>query len=134
MITRLSHATVWVEDQDAALDFYTSKLGFEVRTDISMDDFRWVTVGPPDQKDLELVLMEVGGGPFDAETGDKVRELLRTGALGTGVFHTDDCRATHEQLVAKGVEFMSAPEEQPYGVEATFRDNSGNWFSLMQRA
>lgn len=132
MIRALSHATIYVTDQDAALDFYTKKLGFEVRTDARMDDFRWLTVGPKDQPDLEIVLMKPGGPMIDEETVKQLHALVAKGAMGAGVFRTADCRATYEELEAKGVEFVSEPAERPYGIEAVFRDNSGNWFSLTQ--
>lgn len=133
MITKLSHTSLYVDDQDRALDFYVNKLGFEVRTDATMGDFRWLTVGPRNQPDLEIVLMKIGSGPgVDEETADLLRGLLKKGALGGGVFETADCRATYEELLSKGVEFMSAPQKRPYGIEATFRDDSGNWFSLTQ--
>jgi catechol 2,3-dioxygenase-like lactoylglutathione lyase family enzyme len=133
MIQRLSHATIYVLDQEEALRFYTEKLGFVVRTDITMGDFRWLAVSPPGQPDLDLVLFAVKpGGVFDEEAASHLRALLQKG-LGMGVFDTDDCRAAYADLSAKGVEFVSPPQEQPYGVEAVFRDNSGNWFSLTQR-
>jgi catechol 2,3-dioxygenase-like lactoylglutathione lyase family enzyme len=132
MIRALSHATIYVNDQDEALEFYTKKLGFEVRTDARMDAFRWLTVGPKDQPDLEIVLMKPGGPMIDDDTVAQIRALVAKGALGAGVFRTADCRATYEELKARGVEFMSEPAERPYGIEAVFRDNSGNWFSLTQ--
>ncbi len=133
MIKALSHATIYVLDQDAALAFYRDKLGFEVRTDARVGDFRWVTVGPKEQKDLEIVLFELKvGGMHDEQTIATLRELVAKGALGAGVFSTKDVRATYAELKAKGVEFMSEPKEQPYGIEAMMKDNSGNWFSLCQ--
>lgn len=133
MIQKLSHATIYVLDQDQALDFYTNKLGFEVRMDMTIENgFRWLAVGPKSQPDLQLVLFAVKSGSFDQATGDQLRALLEQGALGVGVFDTDDCRATYAELSAKGVDFVSPPQEQPYGIEATFRDNSGNMFSLTQ--
>ena len=133
MIQKLSHATIYVLDHEQALDFYTNKLGFEVRTDMSMDNgFRWLTVGPKSQPDLELVLFAAKPGMFDEAAAAHLRALLEQGALGVGVFDTDDCRATYAELSAKGVDFISPPQEQPYGIEATFRDNSGNTFSLTQ--
>lgn len=134
MIQRLSHATLWVDDQDAARDFYVDKLGFEVRTDAKMGDFRWLTVGPKAQKDLQLVLMALRPGPMmDEATVAALRALVTAGKLGGGVFDTDDCQRTFAELSAKGVRFLSAPEERPYGIEAVFCDNTGNWFSLTQR-
>ena len=135
MIQRMSHATIYVTDQEKALEFYRDKLGFEVRTDATMDGgFRWLTVGPKSQPDFELVLMEPTPGMlFDEETANQLRAMLEKGALGGGVFETEDCQATYEELKGRGVEFMSPPAERPYGIEALFKDNTGNWFSLTER-
>ncbi|MCU1347058.1 MAG: putative lyase [Acidobacteria bacterium] len=134
MITRLSHATVYVLDHDRAIDFYTNKLGLEVRTDAKMGDFRWVTVGVPGQPDLEIALMEPKAGMvMDAETAAQLRSLVEKGVLGGGVLETDDCEATYEQLKARGVQFRGAPEKQPWGTAAVFTDDSGNFYSLTQR-
>lgn len=132
MIQRLSHVTIWVLDQDAAFDFYVNKLGFEVHTDAKMDNgFRWLTVSPKGQPDLEIVLMPTAPGPMmDQETSDALRTLIQKGKLGAGVFATADCRKTYDELKAKGVEFSQPPTERFYGVEALMKDNSGNWFSL----
>jgi len=133
MIKRMSHTTIYVEDQDRALKFYTDKLGLTVRTDAQADGFRWLTLGTPAQPDLEIVLMQPKPGPmFDEATVATIGELRRKGAFGAGVFQTDDCKKTYTELKAKGVEFMSEPAEKPYGIEAVFRDDSGNWFSLTQ--
>ena len=133
MIRSLSHATIYVHNQEEALDFYVNKLGFEVRTDITMEGFRWLTVGPKGQKDLEIVLMEPQAGfMYDEATATQIKELMGKGAFGAGVFHTADCQSTYEELKEKGVEFMTEPAERPYGIEATFKDTSGNWFSLTQ--
>jgi len=136
MISRLSHMTIYVLDQDKAVDVYTNKLGFEVRNDMKMDGgFRWVTVGPRGQPDLELVLYAVApGGALDEAAAAHVRALLEQDKMGAGVWATDDCRASYEQMSAQGIEFLSPPQEQFYGVEATFKDGCGNWFSLTQRA
>jgi catechol 2,3-dioxygenase-like lactoylglutathione lyase family enzyme len=139
MISRMSHTTVYVLDQDSAKQFYTEKLGFELRGDITMgaefegagEGFRWLTVSPPDQPDLEIVLAAVGMGQ-DPETADQIRALVAKGALGTGVMGTDDCQKTYEELSARGVVFTQEPARRPYGIEAVFRDDSGNWFSLTQ--
>ncbi len=134
MIQRLSHATLYVLDQDRAKAFYTGTLGFEVRTDARMGDFRWLTVSPKSQPELELVLMPVGPSPMmDADTAKLVREMVAKGVMGSGVLETDDVHATHAELSAKGVVFLSEPQERPYGIEALFKDDSGNWFSLVQR-
>lgn len=134
MIQRLSHATLYVLDQDRAKAFYTGTLGFEVRTDARMGDFRWLTVSPKSQPELEMVLMPVGPSPMmDADTAKLVREMVAKGVMGSGVLETDDVHATHAELSAKGVVFLSEPQERPYGIEALFKDDSGNWFSLVQR-
>jgi catechol 2,3-dioxygenase-like lactoylglutathione lyase family enzyme len=132
MIQRLSHVTIWVLNQDEAHDFYVKKLGFKVNTDAKMDNgFRWLTVMPPGQPDLEIVLMPTDPGPMmDQETSDALRTLIQKGKLGAGVFATADCRKTFEELKAKGVKFSQEPMERFYGVEALMKDNSGNWFSL----
>ena len=132
MISRLSHATIYVKDQERAKQFYTEKLGFEVRTDATMGDFRWLTVGTKAQPDLEIVLMKPGKPMFDDETAKTIFALMDRGALGAGAFETDDCHKTYEELKRRGVEFLSPPKERPYGIEATFKDDSGNWFSLAQ--
>jgi len=134
MIQRMSHATVFVTNQNEALEFYRDKLGFRVHTDAMVGpDFRWLTMCTNDQPDFEIVLMEPKPGMLmDEETSNTIRALLAKGVLGAGVFNTNDCRATYEEMKAKGVQFQSEPAERPYGIEAVFRDNSGNWFSLTQ--
>jgi catechol 2,3-dioxygenase-like lactoylglutathione lyase family enzyme len=135
MITKLSHATIYVLDQEEALKFYRDKLGFEVRTDMTMDNgFRWLTVGPKTQPDVNIILMAVKESPmFSADKVATFRGLLESGAMGAGVMDVDDCQKTYDELTAKGVQFMSPPSDRFYGVEALFKDNSGNWFSMTQR-
>jgi catechol 2,3-dioxygenase-like lactoylglutathione lyase family enzyme len=135
MIKKMSHTTIYVTSQDEALKFYTEKLGFEVRTDATMEGgFRWLTLGLKSQPELEFVLMEPKAGMMmDEETAGQLRALIGKGVLGAGVFDTDDVHATYEELKGRGVEFMSPPAERPYGIEALFKDNSGNWFSLTER-
>jgi predicted enzyme related to lactoylglutathione lyase len=133
MIERLSHATIYVLDQDRAKAFYTEKLGFELREDVRMGNFRWLTVGPKGQPDLEIVLMPLQGGQNTAEQAASLRALVEAGKLGVGVFATRDCRKTYSELKAKGVVFTSEPTERPYGIEAMLLDDSGNLFSLTQR-
>ena len=135
MIQRQSHSTIYVIDQEEALAFYRDKLGFEVRTDMPMtEDLRWVTVSPKGQPDLEIVLMQIAPGPaYSAETAEEMKALVKRGALGIGVFETDDIHGDYERLSKQGVEFVSPPREQFYGIEAVVKDNSGNWFSLTQR-
>jgi catechol 2,3-dioxygenase-like lactoylglutathione lyase family enzyme len=134
MIQRLSHSTLYVTDQDAAREFYVNKLGFDLRMDQEAGGFRWLTVGPKGQPDFQLILMKVGASAGnDAEATASITALLTSGKLGAaGVFETADCRKTYQELSAKGVEFMAPPEEKFYGVEAVFRDPSGNRFSLTQ--
>ena len=135
MIT-LSNTQLWVNDQDEALAFYTEKLGFEVRADVTlpeMGDFRWLTVGPASQPDFSIVLMAIPGPPIiDAETGEQIRTLMAKGFAGTVFLTTDDCQASYEELKARGVEFTEQPEERPYGIDSAFRDPSGNHFRLTQ--
>jgi catechol 2,3-dioxygenase-like lactoylglutathione lyase family enzyme len=134
MIRRMSHATIFVKNQEEALAFYRDKLGFQVHTDAMVGpEFRWLTMNTPDAPDFEIVLMEIKSGMLmDEPTATQLREVLAKGVLGAGVFNTDDCKGTYEDLKSKGVEFVSEPADRPYGVEAVFKDNSGNWFSLTQ--
>ena len=132
MIKKLNHVNVFVLDQDRAKQFYTETLGFEVRSDSVLDGFRWLTVGPKDQPDLAILLAYPAPPMFSQEDAETVRALVAKGSLGGGVFQTDDCRQTFEELSAKGVTFLQEPADRPYGVEALFRDDSGNWFSLTQ--
>ena len=134
MIKKMSHASIFVTNQEEALSFYRDKLGFKVHTDAMVgEDFRWLTVCASDQPDFEIILMEPKAGMLmDEESASQLRALIDKGILGAGAFHTDDCRATYEELKGRGVEFVSEPTERFYGVEAVFKDNSGNWFSLTQ--
>ena len=132
---RFASAQVWVHDQDEALAFYTDKLGFEVRADVTLPEmgFRWLTVSPPDQPDVSIVLMPIPGPPVaDEETGEQVRALMSKGFAGTVFLITDDCHAAYEQLSARGVEFVELPEDRPYGIDSGFRDPSGNHLRLTQ--
>ena len=133
---RIANAQVWVHDQDEALEFYTKKLGMEVRSDVTlpeMGDFRWLTVGPAGQPDISVVLMAIPGPPvMDDETADEVRNLVSKGFAGTIFLTTDDCRASYEELKGRGVEFVEEPEERPYGIDSSFRDPSGNSIRLTQ--
>jgi len=139
MITKLSHTTIYVLDQDRAKDFYVNKLGFEVRDDITMGEefegagqgFRWLTVSPPSQPDVQYILADCAMG-HSPENTEELRALVAKGAIGGGVFGTDDCHKTHAELSERGVVFLQEPAERPYGVEAVFRDDSGNWFSLTE--
>jgi catechol 2,3-dioxygenase-like lactoylglutathione lyase family enzyme len=136
MLKRLTNVQVWVHDQDDALAFYTEKLGLELREDVTvseMGNFRWLTVGVPGQPDVSVTLMAVPGAPvFDDETRDRIKELMAKGAASGLFFETDDCRASYEELKQRGVEFQQEPTEQPYGIDAGFRDPSGNHARMIQ--
>jgi predicted enzyme related to lactoylglutathione lyase len=133
---RIANTQLWVHDQDEALDFYTSKLGWEVRADVTMPEmgnFRWLTVGPASQPDFSIVLMAIPGPPvMDAESVAEVSGLMAKGFAGTVFLTTEDCRASYEELRGRGVEFTETPEERPYGIDAGFRDPSGNALRLTQ--
>ena len=139
MISSVAKMSVFVLDQDRAKRFYTETLGFEPQFDVPMGEdfegcgegYRWLTVGLRGQPDVEIILADPRMG-HDEETAAQIRELVAKGALGAGVMTTDDCRKTYEELSARGVTFLGEPAERPYGIEAVFRDDSGNWFSLTQ--
>jgi catechol 2,3-dioxygenase-like lactoylglutathione lyase family enzyme len=132
MITNISHVNVFVLDQDRARRFYTEKLGFEVRSDATMDGFRWLTVGLEGQPDLNILLAQPAPPMFSEDDAAALRGLIAKGVMPGGVIETDDCRRAYEDLKARGVEFLQEPAERPYGIEAMLRDDSGNWFSLTQ--
>jgi catechol 2,3-dioxygenase-like lactoylglutathione lyase family enzyme len=134
MITKHSHACVYVTDQDRAKAFYTEKLGLEVRDDVRMGDFRWLTVAPKTQPDACIALMQIAPGPLlSQEQADQLRALVEAGVIGGGVLETDDCQRDYAELTAKGVTFARGPKEMPYGIEALMRDDSGNFYSMTQR-
>ena len=135
MLKQLTTTQVWVHDQDEALAFYTQKLGMEVRADVTLAEmnFRWLTVGPAGQPDVAIVLMAIPGPPMmDAETVAQVEALMAKGFAGTIFLTTDDCQASYEELMRRGVEFVDQPEERPYGIDSSFRDPSGNHIRLTQ--
>ena len=136
MLKQLTHVNQWVHDQDEALAFYTETLGLELREDVTMPelgDFRWLSVGPVGQPDVAIVLMAVPGPPvFDEETAEALKTLVAKGAAGGLFFMTEDIKGTYEELVKRGVEFSQPPEQRPYGVDAGFRDPSGNHMRVMQ--
>jgi uncharacterized glyoxalase superfamily protein PhnB len=133
---KIANAQLWVQDQEEALKFWTEKVGFEVRADVTMPemgDFRWLCVGPVGQEDVSIVLMAVPGEPMiDPATQGQIRDLAAKGFAGTVFLTTDDCQADYEKLAANGVEFTETPEERPYGIDAGFRDPSGNAIRLTQ--
>ncbi|HWO83774.1 MAG TPA: VOC family protein [Solirubrobacterales bacterium] len=133
---KIANAQLWVHDQEEALAFYTEKLGMEVRSDVTMPEmgnFRWLTVSPPGQEDIAIVLMAIPGPPMmDEDTTRQVEALMAKGFAGTVFLTTDDCHADYEQLKARGVEFTETPEERPYGIDCGFRDPSGNSIRLTE--
>jgi uncharacterized glyoxalase superfamily protein PhnB len=135
---RISTTQLWVHDQDAALEFWTDRVGMEVRADVTvpeMGDFRWLTVGPPGQDDVDLVLMAIPGPPvMDEQTRDQVAEVMGKGFAGTVFLTTEDVHAEHARLVERGVEFVEPPSQTPYGIDSGFRDPSGNSIRLTQLA
>jgi catechol 2,3-dioxygenase-like lactoylglutathione lyase family enzyme len=140
MFDTLSHIGVWVRDQDEARAFYTEKVGLEVREDATLDEaggedaggFRWLTVGPPNQPDVSLILLKPGPPPVDPETAQQLEALVAKGAMAGGIFRTEDCRATCKELEGRGVELTSQPAERFYGIDAAFRDPSGNEWRVVQ--
>jgi catechol 2,3-dioxygenase-like lactoylglutathione lyase family enzyme len=135
LLKQLANVSVWVHDQDEALAFYTEKLGLEVREDVTvpeMGNFRWLTVGLPGQSDIALALMAIPP-VFEKETQDQLRALVAKGVVSGLFFSTDDCQASYEELKSRGVEFKQEPTEQPYGIDASFRDPSGNEIRMAQR-
>lgn len=135
MIAKMSHVSIYVLNQDSAYDFYVNKLGFKVHTDASMGPgMRWLTVTPPEQPELEITLMPIAEGMmFTKETVAVLKELVKRGTFGFGVFECNDIYATYEELKSKGVQFTKEPRKEFYGIEALFKDDSGNWFSLGQK-
>jgi predicted enzyme related to lactoylglutathione lyase len=134
MLNKLTHVNVWVNDQDEALAFYTEKLGMELRDDVTLPElggFRWLTVGPPGQDGVAIALM-TDPDFFEADTQSMLKELLGRGVLGGLFFTVDDCQQAFEELKSRGVEFSQEPTQQPYGIDAGFRDSSGNAFRMMQ--
>lgn len=133
---KISTTQLWVRDQDEAAAFYTEKIGMEVRSDVTvaeMGNFRWLTVGVPGQDEIDIVLMPIMGPPLmDQGTADSVRDLMSKGFAGTVFLTTEDCQKTYEELSEKGVEFTEIPEQRPYGIDAGFRDPSGNSIRLTQ--
>ena len=133
---KIASAQLWVHDQDEALAFYTEKVGMSVQSDVTvpeMGNFRWLAVSPAGQPDVAIVLMAIPGPPvFDEETSSKLKDLVAKGAAGGLFFATDDIDGTYSELKDRGVEFVDEPEERPYGIDAGFRDPSGNHLRLTQ--
>jgi catechol 2,3-dioxygenase-like lactoylglutathione lyase family enzyme len=137
VLKQVSHVNLWVHDQDEALEFYTRKLGFEVREDVTLGDYRWLTVGPVNQPDVQFILSLPGPPAIDPDDAEQLMSLVARGAVsgaGSVIFNTDDVRGTYDDLTARGVEFTQEPMDRDYGIDAAFRDPSGNAFRIMQRA
>ena len=131
MITNISLINLFCLDQEKTRDFYVENLGFETRTDATMEGFRWLTIGHPSQPEIELTLM-VPGPPLTPEAADFIRGQLEAGQMGGIGLRVDDCKKTYAELSAKGVMFLQEPSDRPYGVEAVMRDNTGNWLVLVE--
>jgi predicted enzyme related to lactoylglutathione lyase len=135
-LIRIGNFQLWVHDQDDALKFYTEKLAMEVRSDVTvaeMGNFRWLVVGPAAQPEVALTLMAIPGPPvMDSETAEQVRDLMGKGFAGTIFLVTEDCQAAYEELKGRGVDFVEEPQRTPYGIDASFRDPSGNHIRLTQ--
>lgn len=130
MTLQVRNATLWVRDQDEALEFFR-KLGFDVSEDVKNGDYRWLAVASKDQPELSVVLAKPGY-PMDEATAELVSNAVAKGMLSTIVFATDDCFSAYEELKSKGIEFIRPAGERGYGVDAAFRDPSGNEFRLLQ--
>jgi catechol 2,3-dioxygenase-like lactoylglutathione lyase family enzyme len=136
MLKEFTHVNLWVHDQDAALAFYTEKVGMEVREDVTVPElgnFRWLTIGQPGQPNVAIALMVPNTPVLDGETSAQIKDLMAKGVIGGLFFSTDDCRATYEELKGRGVEFQEEPSQRPYGIDAAFRDPSGNSIRVVQR-
>jgi predicted enzyme related to lactoylglutathione lyase len=137
-VIKFGNAHLFVRDQEEALEFYTKKVGMEVRIDVTFDemgDFRFLAVGPVGQPDIGIVIMPIPGPPLmDSETAEQLRTLLAKGFAGSVFLTTDDCHAAYRELEARGVEFIELPEQRPYGIDSSFRDPSGNRIRLTQVA
>lgn len=125
---------MWCTDQDPAKAFYVDMLGFEVAQDVTMGEgYRWLTVRHPSQPELEVTLM-TPGPPLDDDLAEAFRRAQAKGTMPGLGLATDDCRKTHAELAARGVQFIRPPTERPYGIEAIMRDDSGNWLVLVERS
>jgi catechol 2,3-dioxygenase-like lactoylglutathione lyase family enzyme len=133
MFTAVTHYTIWVTDQDEALEFYVGKLGLEIQSDVQLDFMRWVTVGVPGESQLQIVLAPLAPPLIDPENADRARDLLSKGLMGNFILSTPDCRATYERLLAAGVEFNQEPVEQPYGTDCAARDPFGNEIRIAEQ-
>ncbi|MDN3311672.1 VOC family protein [Microbacterium oryzae] len=122
-------------DPEAALAFYRDALGFEVRGDVGYQGLRWLTVGPVDQPDTNIVLYPPGAETgITAEERETVLEMMAKGTFASLLLATADVDAEFARLEALGVDIVQEPMDQPYGVrDAALRDPSGNLVRLQQR-
>jgi catechol 2,3-dioxygenase-like lactoylglutathione lyase family enzyme len=135
MLKSVTHVGLGVLDQDEALAFWTEKIGFEVRTDMTIEEmggFRWLTIGPASQPELEIMLLQPGGPGTPPEVVEQAREVLSHGVLPGLIFRVDDAQATYDELKSRGVEMTQEPVEQFYGIDAAFRDPTGNSIRFTQ--
>jgi predicted enzyme related to lactoylglutathione lyase len=132
MLEKLTHATIWVHDQDEALDFSTKKLGMEVREDVTIGNYRWLTVGPTRQPDVSFILTVPSPPVIDGDMAKQLSDFIAQGVIGSFQFSTDDCQATYIELKERGVDFIMEPTEMPYGIDAQFHDPSGNKLRFTQ--
>jgi catechol 2,3-dioxygenase-like lactoylglutathione lyase family enzyme len=135
MFTNISHSSIYVLDQDAAIDFYVGKLGLEVSADVDLGFMRWLTVSVPGNPDHAILLQKPGPPTMTDDVAAQIRDLVTKGALGLSlILTTDDCQKTYEELKGKGVEFLGEPTKQPYGIDCGFRDPFGNQGRINQPA
>jgi catechol 2,3-dioxygenase-like lactoylglutathione lyase family enzyme len=134
MLNAIRLSSIYVLDQDEALDFYVGKLGLEVNVDQDLGFMRWLTVSVPGDPSREILLERPGPPSHDEGTAETVRELITKGGCGWVGFVTDDVRTTYEKLAARGVEFTEEPTERSYGVDCALRDPFGNPIRILQRA
>jgi catechol 2,3-dioxygenase-like lactoylglutathione lyase family enzyme len=132
MSERIGVVGLYVRDQDEALDFYVGKLGFQVHTDVKNGNYRWLTVKHPNQNPFELGLFLPQEPALDAATAQTMREMVAKGAMPPLVLVVDDCHAAYQRLRAKGVEFIQEPVARFGGVDASFRDPSGNAWKMIE--
>jgi catechol 2,3-dioxygenase-like lactoylglutathione lyase family enzyme len=136
MITRLTHSFIYVLNLDSAVNFYTTKLGLRIHTDIMVNGSRWVTVSFPEQEELQLLFVVVEEGMvFQHNQVKQMQQLLEDNTLSYGVFECDNVLATYEEFKLKGVNFCIEPYLNKHlnEYEAAFFDDSGNWFRITQR-
>ena len=123
---------LYVHDQDEALDFYVNKLGFVVHADARNGAYRWLTVKHPNQPTIELGLFQPQEPVMDAATAQTMREMVAKGAMPPLVLVVEDCKASYEAMRKNGVEFTQEPIASYGGVDANFRDPSGNGWKMIQ--